>query len=323
LKSLPGVIDSSPASAVPPNGGYDSNFEVPGKFHADKWSTILQFCGSGYFPVLRMELQSGRTFTEAEVNDGRKLAVVNQTFVRKYFANENPVGQRMHLTDLESFPDPVHDAWFEIVGVVADGKNRGLQQPVEPETWVPYAITASAARGILIRTAQDPASLLTSVQREIWATDSGVPLAYSGTLEGFLSERAYAGPRFSFLLMTIFGGVGLVLVTIGVYSVLAYTTARRTHEIGIRMALGAEGADVLGLVIKNGLRLIAMGVVIGAGASLALSRLIEAQLWGVSAHDPLTLAAAVALLLATGVVACWIPARRASRVDPLVALRYE
>jgi putative ABC transport system permease protein len=138
-----------------------------------------------------------------------------------------------------------------------------------------------------------------------------------------MSQYIYAGPRFGFLLMAIFGSIGLILVTIGVYSVLAYTTARRTHEIGIRMALGAKGGDVLGLVIKTGLRLVLAGVAVGLMASLALSRVIETQLWGVSAYDPVTLGGAVLLLLATGVLACWIPARRASRVEPLVALRYE
>jgi ABC-type antimicrobial peptide transport system permease subunit len=138
-----------------------------------------------------------------------------------------------------------------------------------------------------------------------------------------MSQYMYAGPRFGFLLMAIFGSIGLILVTIGVYSVLAYTTARRTHEIGIRMALGAKGGDVLGLVIKTGLRLVLAGVAVGLMASLALSRVIETQLWGVSAYDPVTLGGAVLLLLATGVLACWIPARRASRVQPLVALRYE
>jgi putative ABC transport system permease protein len=249
--------------------------------------------------------------------------VVNQTFVRKYLPGENPIGQRVHLLELESFPDPVHEAWFEIVGVVADGKNRTVQEPIEPEVWAPYTVTASGVRGILVRTAQDPLTLLNSVQREIWATDSGVALAYSATLEQFISTRMYAGPRFSFLMMAIFGSVGLVLVTIGVYSVLAYTTARRTHEIGIRMALGAEGTDVLGLVVKNGLRLVTLGVALGLAASLTLSRVIATQLWGISATDPVTLAGAVALLLATGAIACLIPARRAARVDPLVALRYE
>jgi putative ABC transport system permease protein len=323
LKALPGVMDVSPITDIPPNVYTSSDVEIPGKSHPDKWNALLELCGDSYFSVLRAEFQSGRPFSQAEVNDARKLVVVNQTFVRKYLPGENPIGQRIHLLEMESFPDPVHNAWFEIVGVVADGKNRGLQEPIEPEVWAPYTVTASSARGILVRTAQDPLTLLNSVQREIWATDSGVALAYSATLEQFISTRMYAGPRFSFLMMAIFGSVGLVLVTIGVYSVLAYTTARRTHEIGIRMALGAEGTDVVSLVIKNGLCLVGLGVALGLAASLTLSRVIAAQLWGISATDPITLAGAVTLLLITGIIACWIPARRAARVDPLVALRYE
>jgi len=323
LKALPGVMDVSPITDIPPNGYTSSDVEIPGKSHPDKWNALLELCGDSYFSVLRSEFQSGRPFTQADVNDARKLVVVNQTFVRKYLPGENPIGQRVHLLEMESFPDPVHNAWFEIVGVVADGKNRGLQEPIEPEVWAPYTVTASSARGILVRTAQDPLTLLNSVQREIWATDSGVALAYSATLEQFISARMFAGPRFSFLMMAIFGSVGLALVTIGVYSVLAYTTARRTHEIGIRMALGAEGTDVLSLVVKNGLRLVGLGIAVGLAASLTLSRVIAAQLWGISATDPINLAGAVTLLLITGIIACWIPARRAARVDPLVALRYE
>jgi putative ABC transport system permease protein len=322
LKALPGAMDVSPITAIPPYT-MSSDVEIPGKSHPDKWNALLELCGDSYFSVLRAEFQRGRPFTQVEVNDARKLAVVNQTFVRKYLPGENPIGQRVHLIEMESFPDPVHQAWFEIVGVVADGKNHGLQEPIEPEVWAPYTVTASGARGILVRTAQDPLTLLNSVPREIWATDSGVALAYSATLEQFISTRMYAGPRFAFLMMAIFGTVGLILVTIGVYSVLAYTTASRTHEIGIRMALGAEGTDVLSLVIKNGLRLVTLGLALGLAASLALSRVIAAQLWGISATDPFTLAGAVTLLLTTGVIACWIPARRAARVDPLVALRYE
>lgn len=165
--------------------------------------------------------------------------------------------------------------------------------------------------------------MMNSVRHEIWATDSGAALAYPGTLESFISERSYAGPRFGFLLTTIFGCIGLVLVTIGVYSVLAYTAARRTQEIGIRMALGAERAEVLGMVIKAGLRLVVLGVTIGLIVSLALGRVLATELWGVSAYDPLTLAGMAALLMTICLIACWIPARRAARVDPLVALRYE
>jgi putative ABC transport system permease protein len=322
LKALPGVVEATETSTLPPYGGIPSDIEIPGKTHSEKWNALFQLCSEGYFPVLRIQLKDGRTFSEAEVNGARKLAVVNETFAQKYLAKENPIGQRVHLAQLEAFPDPLKDPWFEIIGVVADVKNNGLQDPIQPEVWVPYTVTGSAFRGILVRTSQEPMSMMNAVRDEIWATDRGVALTFTGTLEGYINSFSYAGPRFGFLLMTIFGSIGLVLVTIGVYSVLAYTTARRTQEIGIRMALGAESGDVLGLVIKMGVRLVAVGAGIGLVASLLLGRVIATQLWGVSAYDPYTLAAVTALLLATGLVACWIPARRASHVDPLVALRY-
>jgi putative ABC transport system permease protein len=165
--------------------------------------------------------------------------------------------------------------------------------------------------------------LTNAIEKEIWATDPNVALTLTGTAEGYISQFSYAGPRFGFFLMMIFGGLGLVLVTIGVYSVLAYTTMRRTQEIGIRMALGAKSRDVQGMVIGMGLRLVGIGVVLGLIASVALGKVIATQLWGVSAYDPLTLASVPLVLLLTGLLACWLPARRASRVDPLVALRYE
>jgi putative ABC transport system permease protein len=323
VKALPGVVDATETSTLPPYGGIPSDIEIPGKSHSEKWNALFQLCSEGYFPVLRIQLNDGRTFTEAEVNGARKLAVVNETFVQKYMAKENPIGQRVHLAQLEAFPDPLKDPWFEIIGVVADVKNNGLQDPIQPEVWVPYTVTGSAFRGILVRTSQEPMSMMNAVRDAIWATDRGVALTFTGTLEGYISSFSYAGPKFGFLLMSIFGGIGLVLVTIGVYSVLAYSTARRTQEIGIRMALGAESGDVLGLVIKMGVRLVALGAGIGLIASLLLGRVIATQLWGVSAYDPYTLVGVTALLLLTGLIACWIPARRASHVDPLVALRYE
>ena len=323
LKAVPGVLEATETSTLPPYGGIGSDIEIPGKTHAEKWTTLFQLCSEGYFPVLKIQFIDGRPFTEAEVEGKRKLAVINQTFAHKYLGNENPLGQRVHIAQLEQFPDKLADPWFEIIGVVADVKNNGLQDPVQPEMWVPYTMTGSGARGILARTGPEPMTMMNAIRHEIWATDSNVALTFTGTLESFIASFSYAGPRFGFLLMTVFGSIGLVLVTIGVYSVLAYTTARRTHEIGIRMALGAEKHDVLGLVIRMGLGLVGAGIVLGVIASLAVARVIATQLWGVSAYDPITLTSVASLLLITGIVACWIPARRASRVDPLVALRYE
>jgi putative ABC transport system permease protein len=323
LKALPGVVDAAESSSIPPYGGADSKIEITAKTHEEDWHALWQHVSEGYFRVLRIEFKKGRPFTETEISDARKVAVVNETFVRKYLRGENPLGQRVRLAKLEAFADPVRDPWFEIVGVVADVTNQGLQVPIEPEVWVPYTVTGSGAQVLMVRTAQDPGAMMNAIRQAIWATDSGVPLAYPGSLEDRISERLYAGPRFGFLLMTIFGCIGLLLVTVGVYSVLAYTTARKTHEIGIRMALGAEGIEVLGLVIKTGLQRVAAGIAIGLVVSIVLSHVIATELVGVTPYDPATLLATTILLVTTGAAACWIPARRAARVDPMVALRYE
>ena len=323
LNALPGVQSAAETSTLPPYGGISSDVEVPGKTHTEKWTTVLQLCSEQYFSVLHIKLLRGRDFTEAEVNNVRKLAVINQTFQRNYFGDEDPIGKRVHLLQLEQFPDPQADAWYEVIGIVADVKNQGLQDPILPETWVPYTATGSSARGVLVRTSGDPMMMMNAVRQEIWGTDRSVALTDTNTLESYINSFSYSQPRFGFLLITVFAAVGVVLVSVGVYSVIAYTTARRTREIGIRMALGAEGGDVQRLVIKTGLRLVLLGIGIGLVASLGISRLIASQLWGVSAHDPLTMVVVPILLLVIGVLACWIPARRATRVSPVTALRYE
>jgi putative ABC transport system permease protein len=320
LKALPGVVDAAESSAVPPYSFDSSKLEIAGNTHQDDWQTLLETVSQQYFRALRIELKGGRTFSQQEVNDARKVAVVNQTFVRRYFPGETPLGSRVRLLSLET-ADPRQDSWFEIIGVVRDVTNSGLQAPIEPEVWIPYTTAGSEGRVLLVRTAQDPSTMMEVVRKEVWAADSEVGLAYPSTLEDRLSKILYAGPMFGFVLMTIFGCIGLILVTVGVYSVLAYSTAQKTHEIGIRMALGAEDAEVLRMVVRTGLRLVIAGLAIGIVMSLALGGLIGAQLEGVAAYDPATLAATTLLLTMTAAFACWIPARRAARVDPMVALR--
>jgi predicted permease len=323
LKSVPGIASAAETSTLPPYGGIRTEVEVPGKAHTEKWDALFQLCSEDYFSVLRIQFLDGRPFTETEVNDARRVAVINQTLQRRYFGNENPIGRRIHLQELKQFPDPLSEPWFEIIGVVADARNRGLQEPLWPEAWIPYTVTGSGMRGLLVRTTNEPKSMIKAVGHEIWATDPGVAMAQPETLEYFLDLFTFAQPRFGLWLVTIFAAIGLVLVTIGVYSVIAYTTSRRTHEIGIRIALGAARADVLKMVIRKGLQLLLGGIAIGLGVSFALSRVLVSQLWGVSTYDRLTILSVAGLLLLVGLVACWIPARRATRVNPSTALRYE
>ncbi len=324
VKALPGVVDATESSTLPPYGGEDSKIEISGKSREDQWHALAASISEGYFRVLRIPFKTGRGFSEAEIRNARKVAVVNEAFVSTYLRGENPMGHKVKLALLETLVDPVREQWFEIVGVAADVTNNGLQAPVEPEVWIPYTVTGAGAQALMVRSEQAPMALMNDVRQAVWATDAGVGLAFPGALEDRISQRLYAGPRFGFLLMTIFGCLGLILVTVGVYSVLSYATAQKTHEIGIRMALGAERGEVLRSVIRAGLRLVTAGVAIGLIVGLVLGRAIEAELSrGVRPYDPLTLTGTTLLLVTTGALACWIPARRAARVDPMVALRYE
>jgi putative ABC transport system permease protein len=323
LKSTPGIAYAAESSAMPPYGGIRSEVEISGKAHSEKWYSLVQLCSEDYLPLLRIPILEGGRFNEAEVNDARQVAVINETFRRRYFEKEDPIGRKIQLDQLKDFPDAVKDPSFEVVGVVADARNRGLTEPIDPEIWVPFTVTGSAMRGILVRTVNDPKALLKTVTREIWATDPSVAMAEPNTLDYFIDVFTFAQPRFGLWIVGMFAGMGLILAAIGVYSVMAYNAARRTHEFGLRIALGAAARDVLRMVLREGFRLLVLGMVMGLLASLALSRLITSQLWGVSSYDPLTIAGVAALLLVIGLTACWVPARRATHVDPMTALRYE
>jgi putative ABC transport system permease protein len=325
LRALPGVVAATETTTLPPYGsGMNSDIDIVGKTHNEKWRAMFQLCSEGYFSTLQLRTILGRTLSEVEVNSARKVAVVNQTFVNKFLGNEYPIGQKVKINMLESMPEsPVKDPVFEIIGVISDARNQGIQEPPMPEMFVPYTITGAFDRGIMVRTSAPPLSLLDDVRREIWTVDRGVALTLTGSLEDFLKRYSYAEPRFGLVLMSVFASVGLTLVALGVFSVIAYTVARQTHDIGIRMALGAGHADVVWLVLRSGLQLVGLGMGVGLLASFAVTRVIANQLWEVSPHDPLTLGAAVAVVALAGLAACYFPARRATKVDPLVALRVE
>jgi putative ABC transport system permease protein len=258
------------------------------------------------------------------VSGARKVAVVNQTLVNKFFGKQDPLGRLVKIEALETIPDsPVRDPVFEIIGVIADAKNQGIQDPALPEMFVPYTVTGAFDRGILVRTSAPPLTMLNNVRREIWAVDRNIALTFAGSLQDFMNQFSYAESRFGLILLAVFSSVGLVLVALGVFSVIAYTISRQTHEIGIRMALGAGPAHVLRMVLGMGLQLLGLGVILGLLISFGVTRVIASQLSGISPRDPLTLISAVAVVTITAFAACYVPARRATRVDPLVALRYE
>ncbi len=323
LENTPGILYATETSTLPPYGGVGTELDIPGKTHSDKWRAIGQLVSEHYFQVLGLKLVKGRLLEPNEVADARKVAVVNQTLVHKFFPGEDPIGRHVQFNALKQIPDPVKDPTFEIIGVVSDAKNQGIQEAPIPEMFVPYTVTAFGERGVLVRTVGDPMRMLETVRKQIWSLDSNVALTMTGSLDDYLKRFSYSGPEFGMILISVFAGVGLVLAGIGVYSVVSYTVSRRTHEIGIRLALGASYGNVLRMVFRMGLTMIGLGIVVGLLVTAGTNRLLASQLWGISSYDPVTIAAVVLVLILTGLAACYFPARKAMRVDPIIALRYE
>jgi putative ABC transport system permease protein len=323
VRVLPGVVAAAPVSAAVPFGGRIGPVDIPGKVHSEKWDALINLTTADYFKAMASHFRRGRPFTETEVSEARQVAVINDTFSRKYFGADNPIGRSVKVTALETAPDPVKNSSFEIVGVVADAVNKDIRKEVLPEIMAPYNVTGSDMRALIVRTAGEPNGVMEQIRRRVWATDADATIFENRTVRDLLKSRVYAEPRFSFLLISVFACVGLLLVTTGVGSVMAYTVSLRTHEIGVRMALGAHPGDVLDLVLRRGLRLIAIGIAIGMVGATALTRFLASQLWHVSPGDPMTFAAVIVLLFVVGFGACLWPAHRAAHVDPAVALRFE
>jgi len=323
VQALPGVISATESLGLPPLGGEGSEITVLGKPNSQHLTSMLDLCSETYFQTLGLRLLRGRLLSEDDVASSRHVAVINQAFARTHFGSENPLGQRVKFNDFDHLPDTPKDAYFEVIGIVTDFSNRGLLKPATPEAFLPHSISGLGDRVILAKTAVDPMSLLADVQREVWAVDSHAAVVRSGSIEDLLGREVYFRPRFGLITIGAFAGIGLVLVLIGIFSVMAYTVALQTHELGVRMALGAQQGNVLRMILWKGFRLIAAGTVIGVWASLGLTRFLATQIPGVSTTDPWTFCSVVILFLAVGLLASYLPARRAAQVDPLVALHYE
>lgn len=269
----------------------------------------------GYFRTMGIRLLAGRDFVET---DGPKApaVIINKTFAKLYLSG-NPLGQRISLRDDKNG----RPQWMQIIGLVADSRDDYFYAEPSPACYEPFA-QEMVGTALVIRTATDPMALLPAIKQRIWSVDGDAPLTDIRTMQQVVSDLE-ANPRFHMALLGSFGVLGLLLAMIGAYGVISYTVAQRTHEIGVRIALGAEPRDVLGLVLREGMLLACIGIAIGIGGSLALTRLIRSFLFEVTPTDPVAFTAVAILLFLAALAACWIPARRATRVDPMVALRYE
>jgi putative ABC transport system permease protein len=266
---------------------------------------------------MRVPLRRGRYLTERDNRaDAPRVVLINEAMARRHFAGEEPLGRRLDFGDAEK------EGHYEIVGVVGDVRHDGLEEAPEPEVYVAHAKSPWRTMTVVARTQGDPAQIVSAAQREVVALDAEQPLFNVRTLDRVVSE-AIAPQKLATWMMGVFAFIALALAAIGLYAVMSYSVTQRTHEIGVRMALGAQRSDILRLVVRQGMILTFAGLALGLGASLLLTRAMSKVLYGVSATDPVTFAGISLLLALVAFAANYFPARRATKVDPMDALRYE
>jgi predicted permease len=323
VKTLPGVEAVATGSAVPvaPDAGFwRLSFAIEGQAPdpANRPVAFYNGVSPDYFRTMQIPVLRGRVFDEHDVKKSQGVVIVNETLARKYFPGADPIGQRITLSD----ENPKEEDWAAVVGVVKDTKPRELSGEPVAEMYMPYAQQPEPNMALMIRTAGRPDAVAAAVRREVLALDRDQPVYSVRPLPAVMSE-AVATPRFRTSLLGVFAALALVLAVVGIYGVMSYAVTQRTHEFGIRMALGAQASDVLKLVVGYGMALALAGVLTGLVASFAVTRVMSGLLYGVTPTDPLTFACISLLLVAVALLACLVPARRAAKVDPMVALRYE
>jgi putative ABC transport system permease protein len=321
VDSLPGVSAAGVNTGVHPLGNMWTSAEIAGTQPVTDPVQVQQV-SPGYTKAMGIRLQDGRLFTDGDVNGSQPVALVNDRFVRARLEGRVPLGQRVRLPRLSQPPLSAKTDTFEIVGVVHDVLNDGLANRAMPEIYIPYTITGTA-NGVVVRTEMEPQSISKAVIDQVFSIDRRQPVADVKVMDRVLGEEELSTPRFNLVLLSVFAAIGLVLAIVGVYGVMSTVVSQQTHEIGVRMALGAGQAAIARMVVTRGLVLLAVGVAIGLAGSLAAGRFLAQQVWNVPAFDPLAFAVVALVLLATGLQACIWPARRASRIDPVVALRQE
>ena len=317
LRALPGV-SSAAASGVLPMEGFNmmAGIEIEGQPAVPGGpppSTAVTTISPGYFETVKIPLLSGRYISEADRPGAPFVAVANEAFVRRFFPNEGPFEHKVHVGG---------DQWYTIVGVVGNVRQMGLTKEISPELFISYLQQPTQVMAVLVHTRENPMPIAAAVRAQVHALDPDLPLDQVSTLERNLAEEV-ATPRFNMLVIGFFAALALALAVVGIYGVMSYAVSQSTHEIGVRMALGAQQGDILRLIGRRGLTLTLIGVTFGLGGSLLLTRYLSSLLFGVRATDALTFFAVCSLLLFVATLASWIPARRAARVNPLIALRYQ
>jgi predicted permease len=320
VNALPGVVSASLGSGLPPIRPINANDTLIENFvpvpngpiqNIDYWN----FVGGRYFETMGARRLEGRFLNQSDGAASTPAVVINQTMAKTYWPRESALGHRVRTGGPNS-------PWRTIVGVVADMKNAGLDRPAGTELFISYPQSPNRTSYLVVRTKGDPLSLVGAIRNEIRGLDRALPISQLRAMDEVMAT-ARSRPRFLTLLLTLFSSVSLLLAALGIYGVISYSVAQRTNEIGIRMALGARSLDVVRLVGVTGIRLALAGTLIGALGAFALTRTLSGLLFGVSSVDAATFAAMAAMLFAVTLLACYIPARRASKVDPLIALRYE
>ncbi len=321
VAAVPGVEAVGINTGLHPLGNMRAPVEVAGA-PALPEPVMIHQVNAGYAAALSIRLASGRLFTDSDVVSSHPVAMVNERFVRTRLESRPPLGQIVRVPRLKQPPFSLPDDGFQIVGVVHDSLNQGLAEPTVPEIFLPYTTTAMADR-LAVRTHTDPASVTRAVVSQVYAIDKDQPVMNVSVLDVVLKEEEYATPRFNLTLLGVLAGVGLVLAIVGVYGVMSTAVAQQKHEIGVRMALGAGAGTIARMVLARGLWLLLVGLALGLAGAAGIARLLARQVWNVPPFDPVAFLIVSLILLVAGLQACFWPARRAARIDPIVALRDE